>query len=107
MFSNIFAPIRLVGLMSVYVTPGLWLVNLAVLVYLPLTQLSAKGKPRHPGALTYESDVPVPAGFQKKGAIGDKFVVNRGSFSVDDTKMGAFCVHGAKKWDNFVPERSI
>ncbi len=34
--------IRLVGITSVHVNLGLWLVNLAVLVYLPLTQ---KGKP--------------------------------------------------------------
>ena len=39
--------IHLVGLTSVYVSPGLWLVILAVLVYLPLTQTSAKGKARH------------------------------------------------------------
>ena len=37
--------IRLVSLTSVYVNPGLWLVNLAVLVYLPLTRILAKGKP--------------------------------------------------------------
>ncbi len=34
-------------------------------------------------------------------------LLNRGSFGVDDTKMGAFGVHGAKKWENFLSERSI
>ena len=33
--------IRLVGLTSVYVNPGLWLVDLAVLVYLPLMQMGS------------------------------------------------------------------
>ena len=36
-----YGAIRLVGLTSVYVNPGLWLVNLAVLVYLPLMQREA------------------------------------------------------------------
>ncbi len=37
------------------------------------------------GGNSYESDVHVPTGFQREGAIGDNFV--RGSFGVEDAKL--------------------
>ena len=49
------------------------------------------------GALTYESDVPVPTGFQKQGAIGDKFVVKQGVIWCRRC-LGAFGAHSAKNW---------